>query len=97
MGSCRLADGMEGKEVLIFTRIDPSLSIYINFIVIGHKLKRESEFLHCSVENRNFRFAVTLCFFLVFINFPTLSKHTTWLIYRNETIIPRLVSALVLS
>ena len=36
MGSCSQADGMERNELVSFIRIDPFLSIYINFNLIGH-------------------------------------------------------------
>ena len=36
MGSCGQADGMERNELALFIRIDPFLSIYINFNLIGH-------------------------------------------------------------
>ena len=36
-GSATGADGMERKELSLFTRIDPSISILINSNLIGHK------------------------------------------------------------
>ena len=54
MGSCCQADGMERKELLLFTRIYSSLSIQIYFHLIGHK--KDPDFLHCSAENNNLQF-----------------------------------------
>ena len=54
MGSCGQADGMKRKQLLLFTRIDPSLSIQINFHLTGHK--KDPDFLHCSAENNNLQF-----------------------------------------
>ena len=36
--ACGLADGMEIKELSLFTRIDPPLSIKINFNFTGDKM-----------------------------------------------------------
>ena len=37
MGSCGLTDGMERKELPLFTRIDPLFPLRIVFDLTGHK------------------------------------------------------------
>ena len=44
--------GIERKELSLFTRIDQSLSIKINFNLTGNK----RNFLHCCTEIRNLQF-----------------------------------------